>query len=129
MATSVIRRKPLDCQNVVVCKLPTAVVYATEVVPRSRLGLELSCCLQDSGVRRPAARSRRRNALGRKLSCCLQDRATAVFGPELAAVGDSARRPSGVARDSAASNRDYGSAISERYPGIPADIRGPRRPS
>ena len=100
-----------------------------EVVPESRLAPELSCCLQDSGVRGPAARSLRRNALGRKLSCCLQDRADAAFGPERAAVGDSARRPAGVARDTAASNRGCGSATSADCPGIPGGIQDPRRSS
>jgi len=128
-ATSVIRQKPLGYQDVVVCKIPAAGVCAAEVVPESRLAPELSCCLQDSGVLRPAARSLRRNALGRKLSCCLQDRADAAFGPERAAAGDSARRPLGVARDTAASNRGFGSAISEDCPGIPGGIQDPRRSS
>ena len=88
---------------------------------------KLSCCLQDSGGRRPAARSLRRNALGRKLSCCLQDRADAVFDPERAAVGGCARRRLGVARDTAASNRGFGTAISAGCPGIPGGIPDPRR--
>ena len=128
-ATSVIRQKPPGYQDVVVCKIQKPGVCAVEVVPGSRLAPELSCCLQDSGGRRPAARSLQRNALGRKLSCCLQDRADAVFGPERAAVGGSVRRQPGVARDTAASTRDCGPAISEGCPSIPGGIRGPRRSS
>ena len=126
---SVIRQKPLGYQDVVVCKIPAAGVCAAEVLPEPRLAPELSCCLQDSGGRRRAARPLRRNALGRKLSCCLQDRADAAFGPERAAAGGSARRPLGVARDTAASNRDCGSAISEDCPGIPGGIPDRRRSS
>jgi hypothetical protein len=46
-------------QDVVVCKIPTAVVCGVEVLPAPRLARELSCCLQDC--------------------------ADAVFGPERAA--------------------------------------------
>jgi hypothetical protein len=65
-AISVIRQKPPARQDVVVCKIPTAGVCGTEVLPKSRLAPELSCCLQD--------------------------RADAASGPGRAAVGDSARR-------------------------------------
>src|SRR5207253_2374413 len=83
------RPQPPGRQDVVVCKIPKPAVCRVEVLLEPRLALELSCCLQDSPVRRPAAIPLRRNALGRKLSCCLQDRAGAVFGPERAEVGDS----------------------------------------
>jgi hypothetical protein len=105
--------KPLDCQDVVVCKIPKPGVCGAEVIPESRLAPELSCCLQDSGGRRPAARSLQRNASGQKLSCCLQDRADAVFGPAHAAVGGCARPRRGVAHDTAANNRGCRHAISE----------------
>ena len=121
-AISVIRQKPPGRQDVVVCKIPTAGACGVEVLPKSRLALELSCCLQDSGVRRPIAKLLPRNALGRKLSCCLQDRADAVFGPERAAVGGCARLRLGVARGTAASNRGCGNAISEGCPGTPGGI-------
>src|SRR5450755_2006516 len=128
-AISFIRQKPPGYQDVVVCKIPKLRVCAAEVIPESRLAPELSCCLQDSGGQRPAARSLQRNALGRKLSCCLQDRADAVFGPERAAVGGCAQLRQGVARDTAANNRDSRHAISEGCPSIPGDIPGPRRSS
>src|SRR6478672_1766415 len=99
---SVIRQKLPGHQDVVVCKIPTVGVCGAEVLPESRLAPELSCCLQDSGVRHPGAKSLRRNALGQKLSCCLQDREDAVFGPELAAAGGSAGRRPGAVRDTAA---------------------------
>ena len=123
-ASSVIRQKPPGYQHVVVCKIPKPGACAAEVLPESRLAPELSCCLQDSGGRRPGARSLLRNALGRKLSCCLQDRAGAVFGPERAAVGGCARPRLGVAHGTAASNRGCGTAISEGCPGIPGGIPG-----
>jgi hypothetical protein len=128
-AISVIRQKPPVYQDVVVCKIPTAGVCGAEVLPKSRLAPELSCCLQAPGVRRPTARPLRRNALGRKLSCCLQDRSVAVSGPERAAAGDSARRRPGAVRDTAANSLDSGIAISADYPGIPGGIPGPPRPS
>jgi len=99
------------------------------VFPEPRLALELSCCLQDSGVRGPAARSLRRNALGPKLSCCLQDRADAAFGPERAVAGGSAERRRGAARDSAASNPGSRRATSADCPGTPGGIRDRRRSS
>jgi hypothetical protein len=128
-ATSVIRWKPPRRQEVVVCKIAKPPVYGAEVLPKSRLGWKLSCCLQDPGSHVPAAKFLRRNALGRKLSCCLQDRAVAVFGLEGAAAGGSARRQLGAARDTAASNPDGGSATSASCPGRPDDIPDPRRSS
>ena len=128
-AISVIRQKPPACQDVVVCKIPTAAVCGMEVLPIPKLAPEPSCCLQDSEVRRPAARPLRQNALGRKLSCCLQDRAGAVFGPARAEVGDSARPQRGAARGTGASSPGCGSAISADYPGILADRPGPQRSS
>ena len=100
-----------------------------EVLLISRLAPELSCCLQDYEVRRPAARPLRQNALGRKLSCCLQDRADAVSGPERAAGAGSARRRPGAARDIAANSPGYGIAISAGCPGTPGGIPGPPRSS
>ena len=100
-----------------------------EVLPKSRLAPELSCCLQDSGDRHPGAKSLRRNALGRKLSCCLQDRANAAFGPGRAAVGGSARPRPGVVGDTAASNPSCGNAISEGCPSRLGDTPGPQRSS
>src|SRR5215831_8765917 len=128
-ATSVIRQKQAVHQDVVVCKIPTVEVSAAEVLPKSRPAPELSCCLQDSGVRHPAARRLRRNVLGRKLSCCLQDRADAVFGLARAATDGSARPRPGAAPGIVANNRDGGIAISEGYRGTPADIPGPRQSS
>jgi hypothetical protein len=128
-ATSVIRQKPLRYQDVVVCKIPTAGVCGVEVLPESRLAPELSCCLQDPGVRHPGAKSLRRNALSQKLSCCLQDREDAVFGPELAAAGGSVGRWPGAVRDTVASNPGCGNAISADCPGIPDGIPDPPRSS
>ena len=98
-----------------------------EVLPGPRLGLELSCCLQDFEGRRPRAKPLPRNALGQKLSCCLQDCADAVSGPERAAAGGSARRRPGAARDTAANTPGCVTAISAGYPGIPGGIPGPPR--
>jgi hypothetical protein len=128
-AISVIRQKPSGRQDVVVCKILTAGVCGAEVLPESRLALELSCCLQDSGVRCPPARPLRRNALGRKLSCCLQDRADAAFGPERAAVGGSAQRRRGAVGGTAANTPGCETAISGGCQGIPGGIAGPRRSS
>jgi hypothetical protein len=115
-AISVIRQKPPAVQGVVVCKIPIVGAFGAEVLPGSRLEPELSCCLQDSGARHPAARSLQRNALGRKLSCCLQDRADAASGPEraaaAAAAGGSAPRQPDAVRGIAANNPDSGIAIS-----------------
>ena len=126
---SFIRQKPQAHQDVVVGKIPKQQVCAAEVFPESRLAPELSCCLQDPGVRRPTARPLRRSALDRKLSCCLQDRSAAVSGPERAAAGDSARLQPGAVRDTAANSLDSGIAISAGYPGIPGGIPGPLRSS
>jgi hypothetical protein len=117
------------CQDVVVCKIPTAAVCGAEVLPKSRLAPELSCCLQDSEVPPPAAKPLRRNALGRKLSCCLQDRADAVSGPERAAGAGSARWRPGAVGDTAANTPGYGIAISAGCPGTLGGIPGPPRSS
>src|SRR5579883_2655060 len=127
VAISVIRQKRSGRQEVVVCKMRKPAVCGAEVLPEPRPAPELSCCWQDSEVRSPPARCLRRNALDRKLSCCLQDGADAVFGPERAAAGGSAPRRRGAVPDIAASNPDGGIAISAGCPGIPGDIRGPRR--
>ena len=116
-------------QKDVVCKTASQVRAAPEVLRLPRLALELSCCLQDAGVRRPAARPLRRNALGQKLSCCLQDRSAAVSGPERAAVGGSARRRPGAVRDTAASSPDCEIAISAGCPGISGGTPGTPRSS
>ena len=116
-------------QQVVVCKMAAGEAGGAEVLRLPRLAPELSCCLQDSGVRHPGAKSLRRNALGQKLSCCLQDREDAVFGPELAAAGGSAGRRPGAVRDTAASIPGCGNAISADCPGIPGGILDPQRSS
>lgn len=109
--------------------MPKPAVSGAEVLPGPRLAPELSCCLQDPGDRGPVAKPLRRNALGQKLSCCLQDRADAVFGPEHAAAGGSARRRPGAVRDTAASNPDGASAISVGSRSTPGGIPSPRRSS
>ena len=111
----------------VVCKITPKALGVVEALQSPRLAPELSCCLQDSPGRRPAARPLRRNALGQKLSCCLQDRADAVFGPERADVGDSARQQRGAAPGTGASSPGCGSAISADCPGILGDTPGPPR--
>src|SRR6266567_8904465 len=115
MPNSVIRQKPPGRQDVVVCKIPTAVVCGEEVLPESRLALELSCCLQDSVVRSPEAKPLRPNALGRKLSCCLQDREGGVFDPEHAVVGGCAPQPPDVLYGTAANNPGCETATSAGY--------------
>jgi len=125
--TSVIRQKPPGRQDVVVCKIRMRAACGAEVLPEPRLAPELSCCLQDSPGRRPAARPLRRNALGQKLSCCLQDRADAVVGHERADVGDSARQQRGAAPGTGASSPGCGSAISADCPGILGDTPDPPR--
>ena len=122
-------RSRLAARTLLFARFRQRAACGAEVLPEPRLAPELSCCLQDSGGRRPAARPLRRNALGRKLSCCLQDRAGAASGPERAAVGGSARRRPGAARDTAASNPGCGSAISAGCPGIPGGIPDPQRSS
>ena len=107
--------------------MPAAGVCAAEVVPESRLAPELSCCLQDSGVWRPAARFRQRNALGRKLSCCWQDRAAAASDPGLVAVAGCFRRRLDCSAGADASNRDGWHAISGSYPDRPDGIPDRKR--
>ena len=129
MPNSVIRQKPAGRHDVVVCKIPTAAVCEEEVLPESRLALELSCCLQDSAVRNPEARSLRQNALGRKLSCCLQDRRGGVCDPEPAAVACCAPPHPDASHGIAASNLGCGIATSEGCPGRLADTPGRLRSS
>jgi hypothetical protein len=120
------RQVRLRNQQVVVGKNPKLAVCGAEVLPKSRLAPELSCCLQDSGDRRPAAKSLQHNVLDRKLSCCLQDRAAAVFGPERAVAGGYARRRPDAVGDNDASIQRSGRATSGRYPDRSAGIPGPQ---
>ena len=129
MPNSVIRQKPVGRQDVVVCKIPIAAVCGEEVLPESRLALELSCCLQDPEGRSPEARSLPQNALGRKLSCCLQDRRGGACDPEPAAVGGCAPPHPGFSHGIAANNPGCVIAISEGCPGRLADSPGQPRSS
>ena len=104
-------------------------VCGEEVLPESRLALELSCCLQDSVVRSPEAKPLRPSALGRKLSCCLQDREGGVFDPEHAVVGGCALQLPDVLHGIAANNPGCETATSAGYPGTLADTPRPPRPS
>jgi hypothetical protein len=97
-----IRQKPSGRQDVVVCKIPTAGACGVEVLPKSRLALELSCCLQD--------------------------RSGAVSGRECAA-GNSARRRPGAGCGIAANSPDCGTAIFAGCPGTLGDIPGQSRSS
>jgi len=114
-------------QRDVVCKITPAAPGVTEELQSPRFAPELSCCWQDGRCQGRPARSVRRNALGPELRCCLQDCAAAVCGPGTSAAGGCARRPQGVFRGIASSNRDGGRATSDDCPGTPRDTPDRRR--
>ena len=100
-----------------------------EVLPKSRLAPELSCCLQDSGGWRQPTRPLIRNALGRKLSCCLQDCRAGACDPESAALDGCAPPHPDVSHGIAANNPGCGIAISAGSPCRLADTPGQPRSS
>ena len=100
-----------------------------QVLLLPRLAQELSCCLQDTQLRRRPAKLLLRNALGPELRCCLQDCADAVSDPGASAAGDSGRPLRDVPCGTASSNPDGGLAIFGGCRGTPRGTQDRRRSS